>query len=185
MPNLKKSQSKTLITAAFATYCLVWAGTLFWKTLGQSDHLTFFITLPAGSAKGMDLEEIISHYRNFFQNSDEAYQLPYPPFSAVLFYPLTFIAKTTSYFLVSGVTLLTLFWLLISEPFLSRADSSRIFAYGITFLLSINSYGLLFELERGQYNLLTIGITLAGSCLLDAAAWVCPSEFYCYHSASS
>ena len=81
----------------------------------------------------------------------------YPPLYAVVFAPILLLNYPESYFFISTATLV--FFLL--PFFLFRSVAKRNFSYLTFFLLTgLVSYGIQFELERGQFNVIAVALCL-------------------------
>lgn len=83
----------------------------------------------------------------------------YPPLYHVVFAPILIFDAQGKYFLMTGLTLLSfgLLFLLLRRKI---TDSQGIFVF--FFLTGLFSYGMQFELERGQFNVLALLLALAG-----------------------
>ncbi len=85
----------------------------------------------------------------------------YPPLASLVFVPLTYISSSLAYLFIT-VTTLSIF--LVMMVLLQRIVPTAKYNSTITALLAIlalSSYGFFFELERGQFNLIVVGL----SCL--------------------
>ena len=78
----------------------------------------------------------------------------YPPLTFIVFAPFTLINYPETYVLITFLTIFSFCSLALLAAFLifSRADYSLVVLFFITGLLS---YGFQFELERGQFNVIT------------------------------
>lgn len=152
------SSLRVIIVAFFVAYCAFY----LWKTLGEPDQMLLYGLLPAGNPKGMDINEIIASYRAFWTSPFPVYSLPYPPFSAVLFYPLTLVSQQVAYGVISFLSLILLFLVFLVVPNRFGFGKSYQMAAALTLPFSLTSYGFLFELERGQCNLIAVVLSLYG-----------------------
>ena len=92
----------------------------------------------------------------------------YPPLSTLLFVFWAGIGFETAHIVLAVVTVAVLFTLLIGLA-LHHSKGRGISPLTALFLFtSVQSYGLLFELERGQFNLLATGVSLCGVWLFHA-----------------
>jgi len=83
----------------------------------------------------------------------------YPPLYHIVFAPMLLFTAREKYILMTGITLLSfglLFFLLWRE----KASSHGVFVF--FFLTGLISYGMQFELERGQFNVLTLLLVITG-----------------------
>lgn len=88
----------------------------------------------------------------------------YPPLYAVVFSPLLLLSYPTTYYVISGITIgcLTLSVLVI-PALIAKKDVLSLSAF--FFITVIFSYGMLFELERGQFNVITLTLCLLAAYL--------------------
>jgi hypothetical protein len=83
----------------------------------------------------------------------------YPPLYHVVFAPTLLFGAREKYFLMTGLTLLS-FGLLFFLLWRKKAGSHGIFVF--FFLTGLVSYGMQLELERGQFNVLTLLLVITG-----------------------
>lgn len=152
------SSLRVIIISFFVAYSSFY----LWKTLGEPGQMLLYGLLPAGNPKGMDINEIIATYRAFWTSPFPVYSLPYPPFSAVLFYPLTLVSQQVAYELISVASLIFLFLAFLVIPNRFGFGKSYQMAAALTLPLALTSYGFLFELERGQCNFIAVFLSLYG-----------------------
>ena len=79
----------------------------------------------------------------------------YPPLAAVLFVPLLLVDAVTAYHLMTLLNLVCYATCGLLLPWLFNRHHTRIPLLLTVFLSGLFSYGFHFELERGQFNLLT------------------------------
>ncbi|MCX8037573.1 MAG: DUF2029 domain-containing protein [Candidatus Sumerlaeia bacterium] len=113
---------------------------------------------------GMDLDEILKFSRSWWVEGNTPYIRgnTYPPLEAVFFVPLlgmNFHAAYAVLTLISAGCFLLITWML---PVLMEAR--RRLTPAILFFVGTGmfSHGLLFELERGQFNVIAMALCLAG-----------------------
>lgn len=114
-----------------------------------------------------------------------AYQF-YPPLYHIIFAPMLIFHAQGKYFLMTGLTLLS-FGLLFLLLWRKGATNHGIFLF--FFLTGLFSYGMQFELERGQFNVLTLLLVFTGIWLyhnyssfraLSYALWIIATHIKLY-----
>lgn len=117
----------------------------------------FYRYIPDRYPIGWDLETLLNRITTWFEiKTPYPGDIPqfYPPLTYVFFSPLTLVNYRMAYLLITLITLvsyviLTLLWPIWMNP---KGKQTIVF---FLFAASLTSYGLQFELERGQYNVLT------------------------------
>ena len=124
----------------------------------QDLRITYFNRyIPDRYPIGWDMETLLNRIKTWFEiKTPYPGDIPqfYPPLTYVFFSPLTMVEYRTAYLITTLIALvsyviLTLLLPLRMDP---RGNHSIVF---FLFAASLFSYGLQFELERGQYNILT------------------------------
>lgn len=103
---------------------------------------------------GYDLKQLLSYSESLFANKQTPYigNNLYPPLVSIIFSPLLLINLSIAYKIM---TLLTIVSFII--PFLFfKKDKSNSFFYWVFIFVGLSSYGFQFELERGQFNILSV-----------------------------
>lgn len=160
-----------------------------WVLLGFSmSYLLFFLRpifltfpvmqfpqyIPVQDPIGIDLKITLSHTETWFVEKLSPYigdsLYLYPPMVSVLFTPLLFINSSWAYKIVTLVTVFC--YVMITFVFPLRIGKERQVSSSLllVFITGLFSYGLQFELERGQSNVFAIFL-----CFL--AIWI-----YHYHN---
>jgi hypothetical protein len=83
----------------------------------------------------------------------------YPPLYHIVFAPILIFDTQGKYSLMTGLTLLS-FGLLFFLLWRKKANGHGVFLF--FFLTGLFSYGMQFELERGQFNVLTLLLAITG-----------------------
>lgn len=125
--------------------------------------------LPWLSPIAVDLHSVIDFGRLWLNGSSPYNGINlYPPLSTLLFAFWAGIGFETAHIVLAVATVALLFTLLIGQA-LHHSRGRGISPVTALFLFSsVQSYGLLFELERGQFNLLAMGASLGGVWLFHA-----------------
>ena len=140
------------------SYLAFFAGPMF---LNSTMRMEYFVGyLPDRSPIGNDLLVVTDLIRAWFSSGQSPYvEQFYPPFVYVSFAPLVLLEHADAYRLITLVTLacsavcMLLAWLLAG-----RRKEGLMMLFLVTGLLS---YGLQFELERGQFNIIAMALVLA------------------------
>lgn len=118
--------------------------------------IQYFIKyLPDRRPIGLDLRTTMEVVTPWVQTRESPYpDLFYPPLTYILFAPLSLLNYPSSYILITFLTLfsfcaLTALAALLLSPGRDRSILMLFFASGLV------SYGFQFELERGQFNVIT------------------------------
>jgi hypothetical protein len=118
--------------------------------------------LPDKFPVGLDLNTIAESLRVWLTSDQGPYQTAdifYPPLHHVLLAPILLLNYPQSYYLVVGVTLISLFVLSFLIPVL--LNDQKFFSIPLFFLFTaLFSYGFQFELERGQFNVITFTLCI-------------------------
>jgi hypothetical protein len=137
----------------------------------SAPKMQFFEYIPAMNPIGVDLSQFVAYGRAWASGGAAALQTsldPYPPVSVVFAAPLGAIPFLSLYRLWAVMTLVcyvVMTWVIpiwVSKPPYIPAAALLIFVTGLF------SYGLQFELERGQFNVLAMTAAYAGIWLLHA-----------------
>lgn len=152
---------------------LVYLG-LFVSRVFFNSNLRFhyFITyLPDKYPIGLDIALPIEYILRWFNTGQSPYIngiYSYPPLFNIIFAGFSLIDYPWSYYLLVLLTLLVFFASVLLFFILSPKNGTDTIDFsGVVFFLGTGlfSYGLLFELERGQGNLLSISFALIGIIL--------------------
>jgi len=146
--------------------------TLFWIALGffiaylmlfvysaflSVQVMPFPVYIPFMDPIGEDLRAVINFsYNLFFENQSPYDKIhPYPPLTNLLAYPLIFIELSTLYKIITLITIscFVINILIFSSKLVDEKTPAILILVLTTGLLS---FGLQFELERGQFNVIAI-----------------------------
>jgi len=132
------------------TYILLFIIPVFFNSDRRIDYLTRYI--PEITPVGRDLSFATSGIKSWLSgNGFYLKDLNYPPLYAVVFSPFLLLTYPTTFFVMTAITLFSMVvsGLILPSLILKNKDSAVLFFF---FLTGIFSYGMQFELERGQYN---------------------------------
>ena len=89
--------------------------------------------------------------------------IPYPPLGYLLPYPLLVVDAQTSFEVVTAVSVVAFCFVVIVIPLLLGGGSQNWWAIATFYLVTgLSSYGLHFELERGQFNVVAMSLCMLG-----------------------
>jgi len=131
---------------------------MFLNSKLQMNYFSHYI--PNTSLIGVDIRTIMTSIESWLVSGISPYEnglLAYPPLVLILFSPLILIGFPAYYKLLIYATLLSYIIAgLIIPSFQNRKNQNSIIY--IVFAMGLISYGLQFELERGQFNLIAFAI---------------------------
>lgn len=109
---------------------------------------------------GYDLKQMRSYSESLFINKQTPYigNNLYPPLASVLFGPFLLLSFGESYKILSLITIIAFIFL----PFLLWAGKEKTTLIGLFILAGLFSYGFQFELERGQFNIISMFLCFLG-----------------------
>ena len=135
---------------------------LFPMFLNQEHSIQYFNRyLPEITPIGRDLTGANASIKGWLsgQSLYDNQNLYYPPFYAFMFAPFLLLSYPANYYLITFLTfisMIALFFLIPSLAKKMKLESSLLIFF---FFTAIFSYGMQFEVERGQFN--TIAFTMA------------------------
>jgi hypothetical protein len=167
MPNRLNSTLARVLNAPLATWLLVAfaAAYLFffiWPVFLTPGAIKFFRYLPAMDPIGADLAETLSFSRHWISTGTSPYILSnsYPPLTAPIFALLLPIDFSRVYTYITLASLAAYATMTLGLPLLMRTSGQIPSAFVVIALTGLFSYGLQFELERGQFNVLAVMLSL-------------------------
>lgn len=114
--------------------------------------------LPDQSPIGGDLIRTLASINAWFTTGKAPFY--YPPLLTILFSPLLLLSYPVTYYIITILTIISFAILAIIISHLITEKENRalaVFVFGVSFF----SYGLQFELERGQFHTITIMLCIA------------------------
>jgi hypothetical protein len=148
-----------VLTGFLLIFLLYFVRPMFFDTSRQLSYFTDY--LPALDPIGNDLN-YNTRAISLWLEGESPYELGYhfyPPLYHIVFAPILIFDAPGKYALLTGLSLLAfgLLFLLLRRK---NAGSPGIFVF--FFLTGLFSYGMQFELERGQFNVLALLLALTG-----------------------
>ncbi len=140
-----------ILVGFFITYLLLYASPVFLNTDRRIYYLTKFI--PEIVPIGRDLSFATSGIENWFAGNDVygIKNINYPPLYSIVFSSFLLLKYPVTYFVMTAITLASMIVssLILPSFIVKNKDRSVLVFF---FLTGIFSYGMQFELERGQFN---------------------------------
>ncbi len=128
----------------------------------QIHYLTKYIPDAYITHIGFDIEAIVSRIQAWFVTGQSPYAdgfIAYPPLAIALFAPLILIGYPAYFKLMTGLTLIAYLIAVWLIPSLVIPKDKRAILF-LIFITGLFSYGLQFEVERGQFNLVVFSLCL-------------------------
>lgn len=112
--------------------------------------------IPSDKEIGDDLRL----YLNYSQSRliEKEYIGNYPPIPLIVFFPLTYINFTQAYKLLTAINIICFILVTLIIPIAFKKNKKDFSIITLIFITSLFSYGFQFELERGQFNIITLAI---------------------------
>jgi len=151
---MQKSQQINIhnpVVAIFISFVICYIFYYFIPTFYVTQNMGYFEGVPRANVLGID-------YTATLQMAIDEFSIPYSPFVKLLFGFFAKYSFTSSYYFITALTIAATVgsYYLIYQ--LYRPKEISAFAFFLTF--SIVSYGFLFEIERGQWNIIAIFFVL-------------------------
>jgi hypothetical protein len=128
----------------------------------QIQYLTKYIPNAFVTHIGFDIEAIVSRIENWLRTGQSPYAdgfIAYPPLALALFAPLSILGYPAYFKLVVSVTSFAYLIAALLIPWLLVPKRNQTLLL-LFFITGLFSYGLQFEQERGQFNLITFAFCL-------------------------
>lgn len=140
-----------VVTGFFIGYIIFLIVPVFFDPIQRIVY--FYRYLPDSSPIGMDFTATLEAVQSWFTRG--VAPIYYPAFVTLSFAPLLLLDFPTNYYVFTAISIVGFFLFAFLVPFLIAGTQERsnvLFIFGI----SIFSYGLQFELERGQFHTLAM-----------------------------
>lgn len=148
-----------ILLGFFITYVVLFVFPVFLNVDRSISYLTRY--LPEARPIGRDLGFNTSSIANWLSGNG-LYDFEnhyYPPLYAVVFSPFLLIEYPTTFYVMTTITLLSIVAVGLVIPFL-MVENIRREVIILFFITVIFSYGMQFELERGQFNVFAFMLSL-------------------------
>lgn len=155
---LVEAPTSTWILAGFSiVFVLLFVIPVFFNKDRAIDYFTGYI--PDMRPIGHDLSLNTSNIQNWLEGKGLYEYNYYPPLYAVVFSPFLLFEYPYNYFVMTAITLMCVVMSGLVIPSLLMKDKGRALLI-FFFITVIFSYGMQFELERGQFNVLAFTLSL-------------------------
>jgi hypothetical protein len=113
---------------------------------------------------GYDLMMMVSHATAWLEHSVSPFASfnNFPPFATLLFTPFSLVSLPTAYSIITIITLAGLLWSGFVFPYLQQNPRAIKPVLVLVFTSTLISYGLQFEIERGQFYTLAFALAFLG-----------------------
>ena len=167
-----------LLVTFLVTYILFFLLPVFFSKL-QIHYLTKYIPDAYITHIGFDIEAIVSRIENWLRTGQSPYSdgfIAYPPLTIAVFATFSIIGYPAYFKLIVSITLLAYLISGLVLQLLSIPKRNQILL-PLFFITGLFSYGLQFEQERGQFNLITFTICLIAIYIFH---FHCKYRFFAY-----
>lgn len=152
---LANTQPRSWILAGFL---IVYISFFIYPIFFSSQTMQFPAYIPVMKIIGGDLDQILGYSKPWALFGDSPYvgENPYPPFVAVFFAPFLLLPFSSAYRIIVllGLISFILGIYFLTAQFKDRSGFASVFFFVI--FTGFFSYGLQFELERGQFNIIAM-----------------------------
>lgn len=134
-------------------YILLYLSPVF---LNSDQRMLYFNRyIPDKYPIGLDLSITMGSVEPWVTTGESPYpKLFYPPLTYIIFAPMALLDYPVSYFLITALTFLS-YCLLAVLAIYQMGDKRDYSMLALVFVSGLLSYGFQFELERGQFNVIT------------------------------
>lgn len=157
---LKELLSLSPTTIALIGYLVGFAIIFLPTFLFQAGQLNFPEPVVSSEPIGDDLRKFLAYSTSTLL--DGHYTGNYPPFPLLFFFPLSKIELHTAYQWLTVATFVSLIYVAFVFPAKMTSAPGRLSAISLVGLTSLLSYGLHWELENGQFNIIALALSLFG-----------------------
>jgi hypothetical protein len=142
--NSKKINLIFVLTGLFISFLLFFVHPIF---LNRDSIMKFPEYVPIVEPIGLDLNYILDYCTSWFIKQDTPYVglNLYPPLAMLFFRPLLNLSRADAFEVITALTLIAYVFTAFVIP---------VSIIGVVFAIGLFSYGLHFEIEKGQFNLI-------------------------------
>ena len=164
--NWRTVLTQPVIVYVLAGYFAIYAAFFLIPVFLNSDRVMQFPRyIPTYDPIGNDWQISKSNLESWYTTGKliDPMEIPYPPLGYVLVYPLLFTDVRLSYAIVTVSSVLAFGLATVVVPLLVGGGMNSAFpVVTFCFVTGLTSYGVQFELERGQFNVVAISLCLLG-----------------------
>ena len=125
---------------------------MVFETFGRLDPIGYDLMMMVSHASAW-LEHTVSPFASFNN---------FPPFATLLFTPFSLVSFPTAYSIITIITLAGILWSGFVFPYLQQNPRAIKPVLVLVFTSTLVSYGLQFEIERGQFYTLAFALAFLG-----------------------
>ncbi len=139
-------------------YLFFFIAPVFFNSAGT---MRFFEYVPVINPIGADLRQTLQQSESWAVHGQDPYVThnQKPPLSTIVFAPLVVIDFVIAYRIVTVLTLLCYIFNALIFPLLIYRKTQPTAIMMLIFVAGLFSYGLHFEIERGQFDVITVGVS--------------------------
>lgn len=160
-------KEKTLFSAALTMSAFFLAYILYYilpSLFHGGEEMKQLQLLPFLDPVGADLEIYLRFIESWKQGTDFQFSEfnIYPPLNTLFFLPMTWLPYLVSFGLITILSYLALVYVVVVFPFRMTGDKNTFFITFPALMVSLMTYPFLFEIERGQFNLIAMAVCFYG-----------------------
>lgn len=151
----------TLVTSGFIiTYIYLFISPVFFNQEHSVQYFNRF--LPEIRPIGHDLIFANASIKGWLsgQSLYDNQNLYYPPLYAFIFAPFLLLSYPANFYFITFLTLVSIVTLFFAIPLLEDKSKREISLMAFFFFTAIFSYGMQFEIERGQFNIIAFALAI-------------------------
>jgi len=120
--------------------------------------------VPIVEPIGLDLNYVLGYCDSWFIKHNTPYigLNLYPPLTMLLFSPLLRLSQSDAFGVITGITLLAYVFSALILPIMIKPTEGDSSITGLIFVMGLFSYGIHFEIEKGQFNLIAFSLASLG-----------------------
>jgi hypothetical protein len=157
----------TVLLGMFFSYLLFFIHPVF---LNPENRMLFFEYVPAWDHIGVDLGYLQTYITSWLSAEGTPYVglNLYPPFAMLFFYPVVLADAETAYTIITFVTIASCLVASFAIPMMLTGDRNGNLMVLLFCAAGLFSYGLHFEIERGQFNLIAFALVMCAVYVFHA-----------------
>jgi hypothetical protein len=158
--NLASSSSLKYVLAGFLiTYLLFFICPVF---LNSAHLMQYYAVVPRETPIGIDLKQALSHSEELFIAKTSPYtgSSLFPPLTYILFGPLLAVDLPKGYLIITIISIICYIFITFLFPLWTNRQKPLSPLLILFFVSGLFSYGFQFEIERGQFNVITMFLCL-------------------------
>jgi hypothetical protein len=158
--NLAGSSPLKYVLAGFLiTYMLFFICPVF---LNSAHLMQYYSAVPRETPIGIDLQGAISHCEELFIAKTSPYtgSSLFPPLTYIIFGPFLAVDLSTGYLIITIISIICYIFITFLFPFLANRKPVTPLLM-LIFISGVSSYGFQFEVERGQFNVISMFLSLS------------------------